>query len=58
MECIYPSEFYHSENVLHWDDQYEFWECSFKSKKHFIATVVETTFFEVGQEIEFYREDE
>ena len=40
------------------DHCYEVWNCSYKSKKHFIATVQETTFFEVGQKIEFYRIDE
>ena len=39
-------------------DPYELWDCAFKSKKRFIATVKESTFFEVGQEIEFFRVDE
>ena len=43
--------------VIHEYDIYEDWECSFKSKKKFVATVKETTFFETGQEITFYRVD-
>lgn len=35
--------------------KYEFWLCDFKSKTQFVATVKETTFFEVGQEITFNR---
>ena len=55
---IYPRSFYDSDKILDPDAQYEYWECSLKSKKHFVATVVETTYFEVGQKIEFYRVDE
>ena len=35
--------------------RYELWDCDFKSKTRFVATVIETTFFEVGQEITFIR---
>ena len=31
----------------------EFWLCSYKSKKKFVATVEKTTFFKVGQKITF-----
>ena len=31
----------------------EFWLCSYKSKKKFVATVEKTTFFKVGQTITF-----
>ena len=37
------------------DYQYEDWDCSYKSKKKFVATVRETTFFKEGQKITFYR---
>ncbi len=54
---IYPIEMI---DTRYWTsgDQYEDMDCDYKSKKHFVATVVHTTFFEVGQEIEFYRVDE
>ncbi len=38
-------------------DRYEYWRCSFISKRKFVATVEKTTFFEVGQKITFYRVD-
>ena len=37
---------------------YELWQCAYRSKKRFIATVRETTFLEIGQKIEFCRVDE
>lgn len=40
------------------DEHYEKWECSYKSKRKFVATVKETTFFTVGQKITFIRVDE
>lgn len=40
------------------DEEYEHWKCSYKSRKEFVATVLETTFFEKGQEITFHRVDE
>ena len=52
---ILPGELYDSEKIDSKHDRYEYWECSFKSKEHFVATVIETTFFEIGQKIEFYR---
>lgn len=39
------------------DTRYEHWNCSFMGKRKFVATVEKTTFFEVGQEITFYRVD-
>ncbi len=39
------------------ESRYEQWTCSYKSKAFFIATVKDTTFFEVGKEISFYRVD-
>lgn len=40
---------------LHAEDQYEYWVCDYKSKRKFIATVRETTFFQPGEQIVFYR---
>lgn len=37
------------------EDEYEYWECSFKNKKKFIATVERTTYFNIGDKITFYR---
>lgn len=37
--------------------EYEEWVCTYRPKR-FVAVVEKTTFFEVGQEIEFYRVDE
>ncbi len=46
-----------SADVIHGYDRYEHWNCSFIDKRKFVATVEKTTFFEVGQEITFYRVD-
>ncbi len=40
---------------LHVEDQYEYWVCDYKSKSKFVATVRETTFFQPGEQIVFYR---
>lgn len=40
------------------DTRYEHWNCSFINRRKFVATVEKTTFFELGQEITFYRVDE
>ena len=37
---------------------YEYWTCSYKSKEKFVATAVDTTFFDVGQKITFYKVSE
>ena len=34
------------------------WECKYPRGDHFTATVVQTTYFEVGQKLSFYRVDE
>ena len=39
------------------NSELEKWHCSYKSKKRFIAEVEKTTYFEVGQKIEFTRSD-
>ena len=44
-------------DIIDTNDQLEYWLCSYKSKRKFIATVKETTYFEVGQKITFYRVD-
>ena len=38
-------------------DTIEKWEADFSHDDHFTITVIETTYFEIGQEIEFYRKD-
>ena len=43
------------EDIIDTEDKYEYWLCSFKNKRKFVATVKDTTYFEVGQEIIFYR---
>ena len=45
-------------NVERTEDQYEYWICTYKSKKQFTATVKQTTFFKVGEKIEFHRVDD
>lgn len=42
-------------NIETLEDEYEYWLCSFKSKKKFIATVKRTTYFHVGDKITFYK---
>ena len=44
-------------NGIYTKDRIEKWHCSYKSKKRFIAEVEKTTYFEVGQKIEFTRSD-
>lgn len=49
---------YHPENIS--DDAitgfpFETWEGDYTSDQSFVATVVESTYFDVGDEIEFYR---
>lgn len=38
------------------EDEYEYWLCSYKSEKKFVATVERTTFFNVGDKITFKRQ--
>ena len=54
---IYPINVL-EEEVISTKDQYEYWLCSYKSEKEFIATVKKTTFFEEGEQITFYRVDD
>lgn len=35
------------------EEEYEYWHCSYKSKNKFVATVKKTTFFDIGDTIEF-----
>ena len=51
---IYPIDALEDE-IISTDDEYEKWICSYKSESNFVAMVKETTFYEVGQEITFYR---
>lgn len=44
-------------DVIALNSELEKWHCSYKSKKRFIAEVEKTTYFEVGQKIEFTRSD-
>jgi len=39
------------------ENEYEYWICSYKSKKEFIAIVKKTTYFDVGEKIVFHRMD-
>ena len=50
-----PTEMLETPNGDYTD--YEEWICTYRPK-HFVAVVEKTTFFEVGQEIVFYRVDE
>ena len=52
---LFPASILDEEVVT--EEPYEKWRCSYKSKKEFIATVKETTFFEVNQTIIFHRID-
>ena len=54
---IYPINVLEQESINEMVDKYEYWSCSYKSKKKFVATVEKTTFFEKGQKITFYRID-
>lgn len=45
------------DDVIALNSELEKWHCSYKSKKRFIAEVEKTTYFEVGQKIEFTRSD-
>ena len=55
---IYPTSAIEKEGPIDDNEKYEYWSCSYKSKKKFVATVKKTTFFEEGQKITFYRVDE
>lgn len=46
------------DSIIDTNDEYEYWLCSFKNKKKFIATVKDTTYFDVGEKIVFHRIDE
>lgn len=37
------------------EDEYEYWTCSYQSEKEFVATVKESSFYNVGEKIVFYR---
>ena len=50
---LYPLE--KATGIFYAEDQYEYWVCDYKSKRKFIATVRETTFFQPGEQIVFYR---
>jgi len=52
---LFPASVLDEEVVT--EKPYEKWSCSYKSKKKFVATVKETTFFEVNQTIVFHRVD-
>ena len=39
--------------AIYYEKRYEFWECSYKSKNKFVATVKETTFLKEGEKITF-----
>lgn len=43
---------------LYPEERYESWRGNFARDDYFVATVQETTFFKVGEEIAFYRVDE
>ena len=43
---------------LYPEEEYETWRGNFKRKDKFTVTVEETTYFEVGQKITFYRVDD
>ena len=45
------------DGVLEQASKYEKWQCSYKSDNKFVATVKQTTFYEVGQKITFSRLD-
>lgn len=45
------------DGVLEQASKYEKWHCSYKSENMFVATVKQTTFYEVGQKITFSRID-
>ena len=53
---IYPLAVMEEEFI---DDttRYEYWKCSYISKKKCVATVKETTFFKIGDRITFHRVD-
>ena len=53
---IYPIDVLKDESISS-KDKYEYWTCSYKSDEKFIATVKETTFFNVGDEITFLKTD-
>ncbi len=50
---LYPLE--KATGIFYAEDQYEYWVCDYKSKRKFVATVRETTFFQPGEQIVFYR---
>lgn len=54
---VYPINVLEDE-VISESDKYEWWICSYKSKKKFVATVEKSTFHETGQKITFRRVDD
>lgn len=50
LECM-------KKEVITQDDTFEYWTCSFRGAKKFVATVEKTTYFKVGDKITFYRVD-
>lgn len=49
---VYPLDVLELE-IIPEKDRYEYWICSYESENEFMATVEETTFYEVGQRITF-----
>lgn len=46
------------DEILSYEDKYEFWVCTYRSEKEFVATVKKTSFYKVGQQIIFHRVDD
>lgn len=53
--AIYPASALDEKSIT--GTRYEFWECNYVSSGEFIATVVETTFYEKDQKIKIYKID-
>ena len=55
---LFPIDVLNEDGPIDTSDRYELWICSYKSKEKFVAKVEETTFFNIGDKITFYRESE
>ena len=52
---IYPIEVLENE-IISEKDKYEYWICAYLSAEKFVATIVDSTFFNGGQQLIFYRD--
>lgn len=51
---VYPAKCYYYD-ILSYEDELEKWECKYEKKDQFTATVLSSTYYEVGDKIVFHK---